>query len=313
MSEMKKALTDTLTMLMEKDASIVTLGADLDRSNGLLELHEKFQGRSFDVGIAEQNMVAMAAGMAAYGLKPIVNTFSVFAARRACDQVNVSVCYANQNVKIIGTDPGITAELNGGTHMTFDDVAILRSMPGMMVVEPSDSWELTQMLPAFLAHEGPGYMRMYRKDAPDVHCEGDSFDLMKAEVLEEGSDLTIIASGIMVSEALSAAERLRHDNISAEVINLHTIKPLDAETILRSVQKTNAVVTAENHSIHGGLYAAVSEMLAEKYPVRILPVAVRDQKGEVGKLSYLKKRFGLDSDSIYTAGTQVVRMKHSAT
>jgi transketolase len=286
---------------MRKDERIISIGADLDKADGLLALREEFPERAFDVGIAEQNMAGIAAGMASQGMIPVINTFAAFATRRICDQIAVSICYAGSNVKIIGTDPGITAELNGGTHMTFEDIGVLRSIPGITILEPTDAPELTLMLPAMLHHEGPVYMRLYRKVAPDVHDEKYQFEWGKADILKPGKDVSIFCSGIMVHEAMKAAGELDLRGIDAEVINLHTIKPLDVEAIVASVKKTGVVVTAENHSSLGGLRSAVSEALTEHYPVRIYPVGVNDVKGEVGTLSYLRERFNLTAAAIVNA------------
>jgi transketolase len=247
--------------------------------------------------------------MASYGMIPVINSFAAFATRRICDQIAVSICYANSNVKIIGTDPGITAELNGGTHMTFEDIGVLRSIPNIMILEPSDAEELKQMVPAIFEIEGPVYIRMYRKATPDVHNSDYKFQLGKADVLKTGKDVSIISSGIMVSEAVKAAEELSQKGIEAEVINIHTIKPLDAEAIIKSAQKTGAIVTAENHNILGGLRGAVAEVITENYPVKIYPVGVKDIKGEVGTMPYLRERFGLTSAEIVKAAEKAVKEK----
>ncbi|HVI42506.1 MAG TPA: transketolase family protein, partial [Anaerovoracaceae bacterium] len=191
-AELRKILGDSIAEVMRNNDKVVSIGADLDKANGLLPLRKVFPNRVFDVGIAEQNMACIAAGMASYGMIPVINTFAAFASRRICDQVAVSICYANQNVKIIGTDPGIAAELNGGTHMTFEDIGVLRSIPNITIVEPSDGIELAQMVPAIFEHEGPVYMRLYRKAAPAVHEADYKFVLGKADVLKEGRDVTIL-------------------------------------------------------------------------------------------------------------------------
>ena len=294
---------------MRKNENIVSVGADLDKADGLIPLRKEFPLRAIDAGIAEQNMAGIAAGMASYGMIPIINTFAAFAARRICDQAAVSICYSNSNVKIIGTDPGIAAELNGGTHMTFEDIGVLRSIPNITIIEPSDAEELRQMLPAMIHHKGPIYMRLYRKVTPDVHGKDYQFELGKADVLKEGKDVTVICSGIMVSEAMEASKELLKKGIDAEVINIHTIKPIDTETIIKSAKKTGVVVTAENHNILGGLRAAVAEAITENYPVKIYPVGVKDIKGEVGKLPYLREQFGLTSEKIMLAAVKAVKEK----
>ena len=304
--ELRKVLCEGILNEMKKNDKVVSIGADLDKADGVIALRKDFPDRAFDAGIAEGNMVTMAAGMASYGMIPVVNTFCAFATRRTCDQIAVSVAYANTNVKIVGTDPGITAELNGGTHMTFEDVGVMRSIPNMTILEPADEVELAQMVPAMINHVGPVYMRMYRKVAPVVHSDDYKFQWGKADVIKEGKDVSIIASGILVAEAVEAAKILADKGIDAEVINIHTIKPLDAETVIQSAKKTGCVVTAENHNILGGLRAAVAEVLSENYPVKIIPVGIKDTKGEVGKLAYLKERFGLRAEEIVAAAEKAV-------
>lgn len=309
--EMRNILGQSILEEMRKNEHIVSVGADLDKADGLILLRKEFPDRAFDAGIAEQNMAGIAAGMASNGMIPIINTFAAFATRRICDQIAVSICYSNSNVKIIGTDPGIAAELNGGTHMTFEDIGVVRSIPNMTILEPADSEELRQMVPAMLNHKGPVYMRLYRKVTPDVHGDDYKFQLGKADVLKEGKDVTIICSGIMVSEAMEAAKELSKKEIDAEVINLHTIKPLDTNAVIKSAKKTGVIVTAENHNILGGLRAAVAEAVTEHYPVKIYPVGVKDRKGEVGKLTYLREQFGLTSAKIIITAEKAVNDKRT--
>ena len=299
--ELRKVLFEALKKEMEQDERVVSIDADLGKADGVLKLHELFPERAFDAGIAEANMAAMAAGMASCGLIPVINTFAAFATRRICDKIAVSICYAERNVKIIGTDPGITAELNGGTHMTFEDIGVVRSIPGITVLEPADAAELAQMAPAMIRHEGPVYMRMYRKEAPPVHGEDYKYELGKADRLREGGDVTIVCAGIMVPEALKAAETLAAEGIGAEVLNIHTIKPLDRAAILASAAKTGAVAAAENHNVLGGLGAAVAELLSAELPTKMAFVGVKDVKGEVGRLPYLREQFGLTAAEIVRA------------
>lgn len=303
--ELRQVLLEALTKEMEQDERIVSLDADLGKADGLLKLHERFPSRAFDVGIAEGNMAGIAAGMASYGMIPVINTFAAFATRRICDQIAISICYANQNVKIIGTDPGITAELNGGTHMTFEDIGVVRSIPGITILEPADEIELAQMVPAMLHYEGPVYMRLYRKNAPKVHDESYRFQLGRADVIRTGTEVSILCSGIMVSEAVTAAEQLAARGIDAEIINLHTVKPLDRAAVAASARKTGAVVVAENHNVLGGLGSAVAEVLGEEQPTRMAFAGVKDRKGEVGVLSYLREQFGLTAAEIVSAAEKL--------
>lgn len=307
--EMRKVLYETIRSEMEKNEKIVSIDADLGKADGLLALHKDFPGRAFDVGIAEANMAGVAAGVASYGMIPIINTFAPFATRRICDQIAISICYAERNVKIIGTDPGIASEYNGGTHMAIEDISVLRGIPNITIVEAADEIQLEQLVRAMLEHEGPVYMRMYRKVAEPVYSEGYKLRWGKADVLKEGSDVSIITSGLMVCEAIKAAEELKSKGISAEVINIHMVKPLDKETILASAKKTGVIVVAENHNVLGGLRSAVAEAVTEKYPVKVYPVGIQDTKGVVGKLPYLREHFGLAAADIIKAAEKAVSSK----
>lgn len=305
--EMRQILAQELEMLMKSNENIVILNADLAKPNGLGGLIQRYPDKVFNVGIAEQNMASVAAGMSSYGLIPFIVTFAPFATRRICDQIAVSICYAKQNVKIIGSDPGITAELNGGTHMSMEDIGVLRSIPEMTIFEPVDNIQLKKALPQIIDKPGPVYIRMLRKTATGIFSEEYEFNLSKASVIRKGNDITIFCSGIMVEEAIKAAKILSEENISAEVINIHTIKPIDKETILQSVKKTRCAVTAENHNIIGGLYSAVCEVLSENCPVPLKPIGVRDKFGQVGKLSELKEAYKMRAQDIIKAAKEVLQ------
>lgn len=296
--EFRQQLATTLDELMAKDEKIVVLDADLSRPNGTNPLYEKYPNRCFNCGIQEQNMVGVAAGLAAYGFKPVVVTFTPFATRRVCDQIAISVAYAKNKITIIGTDPGITAELNGGTHMSMEDVGVIRSIPTMTIYDAVDSNQLGQALEQVINYPGPVYVRMPRKSRPDVFGPEYKFELFKADVVKEGKDVSIIASGTMVREALDAAEMLKNEGVNAEVISVNTIKPLDKKTILESVKKTNKVVTVENHNIVGGLYAAVCELLCAEYPVKVKAIGVHDEFGQVGKYDDLSKYYKMTANDI---------------
>jgi transketolase len=309
-TEMRVAMREAIEAEMRKNDAIVVLHADLAKANGLADLSKEFGERAFNVGIAEQNMASMAAGMASYGMVPIINSFAAFATRRICDQAMVSIAYAGQNVKIIGTDPGICGEANGGTHMAVEDIGVMRSIPNMCIVEPCDVGEMRLMIGAILRMKGPVYLRTARKILPDVHTRDYQFVFGKADILRKGKDITIIAAGITVSEAMQAADLLLgKEHISAEVINLHTLKPIDTETVAASAQKTGVVLTVENHNILGGMRAAVAETLSFTCPVRIWPLGIQDSKGEVGNITYLKKRFEIDRDSIAATAKRAVEAK----
>lgn len=306
--EMRKVFADYMEKAMEDNQKLMVIDADLAKANGTFDLRKKFPKRAIDVGIAEQNMASMAGGLSSYGFIPFISTFGPFATRRICDQIMISIAYAKQNVKILGTDPGISAEFNGGTHMPFEDIGVLRSIPDMVIYEATDSRELQKALPQIIDHYGPVYIRMVRKSCDLVHENDDfEFDLFKAEKMTEGSDVTICASGMMVRTALDAAEALKAEGINAEVLNFHTVKPLDKETLLESVKKTNCVVCAENHNVIGGLFSAVAETLVQEYPVKMEAVGVKDQFGEVGKIDYLRDRFNLNVEDIVKAAKKVIK------
>lgn len=307
--EMRQVFGSTLDKLMEQDERIVVIDADLAISNGTFPLREKYPERAFDVGVSEQNMASIAAGMASYGYIPFICTFTPFATRRMCDQITISIRYAARNVKIVGTDPGIAAEMNGGTHMSMEDIGVLRSIPGMVIFEPVDAIQLAKALPRIVEYDGAVYIRMFRKKTPLIFKEDYKFDLFKADIIKEGADVTLFASGIMVKEALEAGEILEAEGISAEIINIHTIKPVDSEAIVASAKKTGAVVTCENHNIIGGLRSAVAEVLIEEYPVPLRSIGVRDHFGEVAKLDYLKKKYRMTAADIVNAAKEAISMK----
>lgn len=307
---MKEVIVNFLREKLQSDPRAIVVDADLSKCIGSNSLEKEFPDRALNVGIAEQNMIGVAAGLASYGFKPFVTSFAPFATRRCCDQIMISVAYAKQDVKIVGTDPGISAELNGGTHMPLEDIGVLRSIPNMVIYEPTDNVELAAMLPQIYDHVGPVYIRLFRKNPPAIYEEGEKFDLWKAKVLREGTDVTIVASGLMVSTALEAADALKQEGVSAEVIACPTIKPIDAETIVKSVSKTRAVVTAENHNVIGGLRSAVAETLAENCPVPLRSVGVKEQFGEVGKMPYLRKAFHMETADIIEAVHEVKRASY---
>ena len=306
--EMRAMYAQCLAELMEQDPKLVLLDADLSKACGTFGLRKRFPDRIFDCGVAEQNMISIAAGLASYGFRPWAESFAPFATRRVADQITLSVCYAKRNVKIVGTDPGIAAELNGGTHMSLEDMGAVRSIPGLVVFEPTDTVQLRAAMPILHAYEGPVYMRMNRKEFPTVFPEGYRFDLFKADTLREGTDVTIFAVGLMVSEALKAAETLAGEGVSCEVVNVHTVKPIDRETVLAAAHKTGVAVTAENHNVIGGLHSAVLEALSHD-PVPVWAVGAEDRFGEVGKLPYLKEALGLNADHIAATVREAIQNK----
>lgn len=307
---MKEVFIDYLREEMGRDEKRVLIDADLAKCIGSTSIYKAFPDRAFDVGIAEANMAGIAAGFSAYGFKPVITSFAPFATRRILDQIMISLAYAKQNCVIVGTDPGICAELNGGTHMPLEDIGALRSIPGIVIYEPTDIIELQAILPEIMAATGVVYVRLNRKTPPLIYSDRTAeFGLYKADVLEEGKDVTIIASGIMTETALQAREELKKEGIDAEVICCHTVKPIDAETLVRSVKKTGAAVTCENHNVMGALRSAVCETLCENYPVPVRSVGVKEQFGEVGKMPYLRKVFHMEVEDVVNEAKKAVAMK----
>ena len=304
--EMRKVYCDTMIALAKEDPRIVDVEADLTGAHGMKPFKAAYPDRSFNVGIAEANMVGVAAGLSACGKIPFVHSFATFASRRCFDQIAISVCYAGLNVKIVGSDPGVGAELNGGTHMALEDMGIMRTLPGMTVFEPTDSVQLRKALPAIVEHEGPVYIRLFRRQAENVFDDGYEFDLGKADLLRDGSDVTLIASGVCVANALQAAETLAQGGVSARVLNIHTIKPIDADAVIKAASETGALVTAENHNVIGGLGSAV---LAEQRPTPLERVGVKDHFGQVGKAPYLMGVFGITAADIAKAARKAIARK----
>lgn len=306
--EMRAVYAEFLAKMMEQDKHVCVLDADLSKASGTRALYERFPKQMFDCGVAEQNMASIAAGLASYGYKPYIESFTPFATRRICDQIAISIAYAKSNVKIVGTDPGFSAELNGGTHMSMEDIGVLRSIPGVVIYEPVDEVQLRAALPVINDYNGCVYIRLFRKTAPVVFGEDYKFDLFKADTLRVGKDVTIFVSGILTTDVVEAAKLLEAEGISAEVINVHTIKPIDRDTVIASARKTGTVVTVENHNVIGGLHSAVLEALAqEKIPA--CAVGVQDRFGEVGKMPYLRNVLGLNVEDIVSAAKKAISLK----
>lgn len=308
--DMKVVLGESLAEEMRKNENIVLVGADLMGANGTWPLHKEFPERVINVGIAEANMVGTAAGLSASGKIAVCDTFAAFMGRRDFDQLFISVAYAGLNVKFIGSDPGVSAEMNGGTHMAFEDVALMRTVPTMTVFEPCDCTQLRQAVPAMLAAEGPAYLRLFRKKPVKVYEDDYVFQFGKADHLAEGSDATVIASGMMVANALDAATVLADEGIHVRVLNMHTIKPIDKDAIIAAAKETGAIVTAENANYINGLGSAVSEVMTDSdLYVPLHRVGVKDEFGEVGTSDYLMKRFGLTAQDIASAVKDVIARK----
>lgn len=307
--EMRQTLASALTEKAREDDRIVVLDADLMSCHATKCFKQEFPDRFVNVGIAEQNMIGIAAGLSAMGKIPFAYSFGPFATRRCYDQIFISVAYAHRNVKIVGTDPGVTAEYNGGTHMPFEDMALMRAIPHFVCFEPTDATMLEKALPQIIACEEPTYIRMPRKKAEKVYDDSLDFKLGKAIRLKEGKDVTLIASGITVSRALEAAELLKEEGIDARVVNLHTWKPIDKDEIVACARETGAIVTCENHNVHNGLGSAVAEVTSEHCPVPIKFVGVQDEFGQVGKNAYLSEVYHLTAQDIAIKAREVVKNK----
>ncbi|MCL2046190.1 MAG: transketolase family protein [Oscillospiraceae bacterium] len=306
---MRDVYCGTLIELAIENENIVALDADLISSSGMKPFFSRFPDRAIQCGIAEANMIGIAAGLSAVGKIPFAHSFGSFATRRACDQIMISAAYAKQNVRIIGTDPGITAAYNGGTHMPFEDMGVMRSIPEITLIEPTDPVMLDDLLRQLVLLNGVFYVRMARKNTEAIYEEGSTFEIGRGNVIFEGDDVTIISSGIMVAEALKAAAILKGDGINAKVVDMFTWKPIDRALIADCARKTGAIVTAENHNIVGGLGSAVAEAVCATHPVPIEMVGVNDRFGQVGTEEFLREEYNLTADAIVDATVRVINRK----
>lgn len=307
--EMRNVYCDTLMELARKNKNIVALDGDLMSSMGMRRFAEEFPERTFDVGIQEANMMGVAAGLSATGKIPFAHSFGPFATRRCFDQLFLSIGYSGQNVRVIGSDPGVTAAYNGGTHMPFEDMGIVRNIPNATIIEPVDGVMLADIIRQTEKLKGFFYIRLLRKNPIKIYDEGSSFDIGKGAVLKDGSDITIIASGIMVNDAIDASEILAKEGISAGVVNMFTLKPIDKNLIIKCAEKTGAIVTAENHNIINGLGSAVSEVLSENIPTPLERIGIQDRFGQVGSVDYLKKEYGLTVEDIVNSCKKAINRK----
>jgi len=300
MKEMRTTFTEILVKLAEEDPRIVLLEADLMQANGTGLFKQVHPARTVNAGVAEANMVGMAAGLSTMGKISVAITFACFASRRAYDQFFISGNYAKQNIKLIGSDPGVTAALNGGTHMAFEDIGLMRTIPNMVVCDPCDGQSMAVLFAQMIKQPGCAYMRLNRKTDPQVYNDNaEDLKIGAGYVIQDGTDVAIIASGvIMVPEAIKAAEELKKENISAAVIDMHTIKPLDSELVRKYADKTGKIVTCENHQVINGLGSAVAEVLAQRGTAKMMRVGVQDRFGQVGDVDYLKGAYDLTSAGI---------------
>lgn len=296
----RESYGSALVELGEKYPQLVVLDADLACATKTAMFQKVFPERHIDCGIAECNMTGIAAGLATCGKIPFISSFAMFVAGRNFEQIRNSIAYPHLNVKIGATHAGITVGEDGATHQCNEDIALMRTIPGMTIIVPSDDVEAKTAVRAAIEHKGPVYLRFGRGEVPVINEQADyNFQIGKGAVLREGSDVTIVATGGCVSASLEAAEKLAADHIRAEVINIHTIKPLDEELLISSAQKTGMVVTAEEHSVIGGLGSAVCDVLSEKLPVKIIRIGMNDVFGESGPAKELLKKYELDSEGIY--------------
>lgn len=296
----RAAYGKAIIKLAESCPDLLVLDADLSGATMTNGFAKEFPERFFNMGIAEGNMAGVAAGLATCGKKPFINSFAMFSAGRAWEQVRNSICYPHLNVKVVGSHGGLSVGEDGATHQCIEDFALMRVIPGMMVLCPCDGYEMEQAVKALVNYDGPAYMRLGRLAVETVTdaIDGYKFELGKGITLKNGSDVTIVAVGMMVQEALKAAELLAEDKISARVIDMHTIKPLDTELLLKAAKETGAVVTSEEHNVIGGLGAGVAEFLGENYPVPVIRHGVQDEFGRSGKAPLVLKAYKLTAEEI---------------
>lgn len=305
----RQAYGDTLVELGHENPDVVVLDADLSKSTMTAGFAKAYPERFFNAGIAEQNLMGMAAGLATTGKVPFASTFAVFASGRAFEQVRNTICYPKLNVKIAASHAGVTVGEDGGSHQSVEDLALMRALPNMTVIAPADAVETAKAVRAAAVHRGPVYIRLSRLATPVIFGADYQFEIGKAVVVREGKDVSLLSTGTMLAAALAAADRLADEGIRAEVVNVATLKPLDARTILASLGKTGCGVTCEEHSIIGGLGSAVAELVVENDPLPLTRVGILDVFGESGRPDELLQRFGLTADDIVIAARRVFQRK----
>lgn len=302
----REAFGKKLAELGGLDERIVALDADLACSTQTKLFAKEYPDRFFNVGIAEQNMIATASGLALTGKIPFAATFAVFATGRTYDQIRTSVCYQNTNVKIIGTHGGITVGEDGATHQALEDVSLMRCLPNMTVIVPTDCNECEQVIDFVAKHDGPVYIRLSRNNLPDIYPSGYKFNPYKAYILQEGTDVTIVSNGDVFAEVCKATEILEQKGLSVELISLPVVKPFDSQTIIESAKKTGLVVTVENHSINGGIGSVVSEVLSENLPTRVCRIGMNDVFGQSGTPKDLLEFYGLNAEGIANRVIEII-------
>ena len=306
----REAYGKALAALANTNENVVVLDADLSKSTKTADFKVVAPERFFNMGIAEGNMMGVAAGLSTCGKVPFVSTFAMFAAGRAFEQIRNSICYPKLNVKVCATHAGLTVGEDGASHQAIEDISLMRSVPNMVVINPADDIETEAAIKAVAEMEGPCYVRLGRMAVSRVNDESNyNFVIGKGITLAEGNDVAIIATGIMVEAALEAKEELAKEGINARVINIHTIKPIDEELIIKAAKETGVIVTAEEHSVIGGLGSAVAEVVSENCPVPVLRVGVKDTFGESGKPNELLEKYGLTSNDIVNKVKEVIRLK----
>ena len=302
----RQAYGKALVELGEKYPQLVVMDADLSKSTMTAEFGKAYPERFFNMGIAEQNLYASAAGLALSGKTVCASTFAMFASGRAFEIIRNSIGYTKANVKICATHAGITVGEDGASHQTFEDIALMRTIPGMTVINPSDGVSAKKLMEQAVAMYGPCYVRLGRAAVPTFYGEDADITLGKGNLVKDGKDVTIVATGIMVNEAVMAAETLAAEGIDARIIDIHTIKPLDEEIIIKAAQETKAIVTAEEHSVIGGLGSAVAEVVVKNAPVKMAMVGQKDTFGESGKPDQLKEKYGMTASDIVAAVKSVL-------
>lgn len=294
----RSAYGKALTELGKVNQDVVVLDADLACSTQTAMFGKEFPERFFDMGIAEQDMMATAAGLASQGKIPFASTFAMFATGRAYDQIRNSICYPQFNVKIVATHGGITVGEDGASHQALEDVALMRNIPHMTVIVPADCRECEEVIKYAAKHDGPMYIRIARTNVPDVYGEDYKFDLNSAKIMRDGDDVTIVTNGETLAEVIECADMLDKKGISAQVISMPIVKPLDSDTIIKAAKKTGFVVTVENHSIIGGLGSAVCEVLSQSYPTKIHRIGINDEFGQSGEQRELMDFYGLTAEKL---------------
>jgi transketolase len=306
----REAYGKALASLANVNENIVVLDADLSKSTKTADFKAVCEERFFNMGIAEANMMAVAAGMSTCGKIPFVSTFAMFAAGRAFEQIRNSICYPKLNVKICATHAGLTVGEDGASHQAIEDLSLMRSIPNMTVICPSDAVEAAAAIKAVAEYDGPCYVRLGRAAVNVINDENTyEFKIGKGVTLSEGKDVTIVATGIMVDVALAAKEELEKEGINARVINIHTLKPIDKDVLIKAAKETGAIVTVEEHNVIGGLGSAVSEVLCEEYPVPVIKVGVNDTFGESGTPDQLLEKYGLTSANVVEKVKKSISLK----